>query len=121
VAVSPTPEQEDQDSDIEIIPPFKIAKSVTHNSEKMRQEVTHKLKSTRAKTCPVAPTSRQSDARSTSMPTGRTPHAMSKSRPPSPSAERISQALKTQHRPTNKEMSRSFCMSKVSSAKYKSK
>ena len=99
---SPTSEQDQDSSKIEIMSPSKLVESVIH--KKKRRDVIHQVKSSQAMTHPVAPTS-CSDVRSASMP-------VLKSKPPSPSAEHISWALKTQQLPTNKEMS-SFHMSLV--------
>ena len=55
----------------------------------------------KAQTC-HAISMRHSDAQIAPVPTG---HAMSMSIPPSPSAEQITQALRTQQMPMNKEMS----------------
>ncbi|KIL57481.1 hypothetical protein M378DRAFT_27965 [Amanita muscaria Koide BX008] len=97
-ARSPSPilqrdQSSDHDSDIEIM------KSITHHT-KRRKDIGH-LRNTE-------PAPRHgSDTWNTSIQRGFT---TPKSRPPSPSAEHISQALKTQRLPTNKEMSPFLCL-----------
>ncbi|KAF8808594.1 hypothetical protein BYT27DRAFT_7222856 [Phlegmacium glaucopus] len=101
---------EQEDSEIEITSPLQLAKhqpiaptSCSHSVAPTSRS--HPVAPT-SHSYPIAPTSR-SDVRSVSEPTG---HAISKLKSPSPSAECISKALKTQRLPTNKEMSSFLCL-----------
>ena len=99
-SASPTYElQGDHDSENVIMSPSKRAESMI--CKKKHKTVIHQLKSPGSNTH-----TSHSVIRSVSQSTGHTAHAStSKSKPPSPSVERISRALKTQLLPTNKEMS----------------
>ncbi len=79
----------------------------THDKKRIKN--VHHVTSPEAKTCSGAPISHFNVQRTSAGPA----HTTSISKPSSPSAEHISQALKTQRLPTNKEMS-SFRMSLIS-------
>ncbi|KIL64085.1 hypothetical protein M378DRAFT_11669 [Amanita muscaria Koide BX008] len=98
---SPIPRRGNQDSESDI----EITKSIICPSAKRRKDIS-RPRSPETQTHDPTPR-RCSDTRSASMHAGCT---QPKSRLPSPSAEHISQALKTQRMPTNKEMSPFLCL-----------